>query len=266
MTNVSVVLPAFRARPTIARAVTSIRAAAAQARVGTEIVIASDDGTDYAPLVGEAPDLTFAEIGPVATGPGATRNRALDLARGDWVGFLDADDTWCVSYLSALLPLARSHGAAFARVSVLAEDNEVLHVPAERNLDFATMGTTGASFHPLVRRDWAGPFRETPAQDVFHAVEVLALAGGSAPVGDAVYQLRLGSDTVTRHPSFADRLERAYADYAAQIRAGASRVPAMHAQSAAAVFDAKRALNADYIRAGGTESYYAFVSRRLKRA
>ena len=55
----------------------------------------------------------------IQSGAGPTRNRALQAAKGDYIAFLDADDTWEKNYLAAVLPLAQNFGAAFGSTSVL---------------------------------------------------------------------------------------------------------------------------------------------------
>ena len=263
--RVSVILPAFRAQATIWRASNSVAQAVARsglARDDVELVIASDDGVDYADLI--APDLNrrFAPIGPVRTGPGAARNRAMAEARGAFVAFLDADDTWSPDYLAQVLPLAERQGVAFAQTRVFADAREILRLPAREILTLGTIGESGASFHPVLRRDWAGPFGPDPAQDVLHTVEALALAGGSAPVAvEAGYELRLGAATVTRAADFSERVDRAYQRYADDILSGRTRVPEHLQAEAAEAFDAKRQLNQEFKTAHPGESFYHFVAR-----
>src|SRR5438093_3533114 len=91
MPTVSVIIPAFRAHDTIARAVDSLRA---QSCVDWEAVIVPDDGNDYRSVLAYDARLRFAAAGPVATGPAAARNRGLEIARGRLIAPLDADDAF----------------------------------------------------------------------------------------------------------------------------------------------------------------------------
>jgi glycosyltransferase involved in cell wall biosynthesis len=88
---ISVVIPAWRAERTIARAIRSVLAQT----VAVDEIIVVDDGS---------PDDTAAAVAPFGdrvrlvrqanAGASAARNTGVAAARGDLVGFLDADDEW----------------------------------------------------------------------------------------------------------------------------------------------------------------------------
>jgi hypothetical protein len=87
---VSVLIPCFNAARTIAAAVESVRA---QTYPHREIVVVDDGSSDGSQRVLhelEAPDLRW--VGGPNGGACAARNRALALAKGEFVQFLDADD------------------------------------------------------------------------------------------------------------------------------------------------------------------------------
>jgi len=259
----SVVIPAFRARDTIAAAVRSVGAGGLVAEA-VEIVVASDDGGDYATVPGLA-GCRFTPPGPVRSGCGAARNRALDAARGGFVTFLDADDTLEPGYLAATLRLARRHGLAFGETSVIEDGREILRLPGGRDLGFADLAETGASFRPVVARARAGHFLNRPSQDTLHTLELLAGAGGRAPVAPVACRLCLNPASVTRAQGFAESLDAVYADYIRQIGAGRTRIGLDFRGAAMAVFEAKRGLNRAFMAGGRGESYYGFVAHRLAR-
>ncbi|MFL5383388.1 MAG: glycosyltransferase family 2 protein [Longimicrobiaceae bacterium] len=114
--DISVIIPAYRAEPFIRRAVGSVLG---QTRSPAEIVIASDDGTDYAALLRASglsdPRIRCVSTGAVRTGPANARNTGLAAARGRIIATLDADDLLAPRALEVLAPLALLHGAAYCR-------------------------------------------------------------------------------------------------------------------------------------------------------
>lgn len=205
--RVSVIIPAFRAFDTLARGLETVAACGLPERA-VEIVIAPDDGADYSRFSDGWGQRRVLPPGPVRSGAGPTRNRALAAASGDFIAFLDADDSWEEGYLAATLPLARAHGVAFGRTSIVEDGREILRLPRTATLHFTDVGATGASFHPVLRRDWAGPFVNRPSQDVLHTVEALALAGGRAPVAEPAYRIHLNPVSTTAAADYSARRRR----------------------------------------------------------
>lgn len=121
--SISVIIPAYRAERLIQRAVRSVLE---QTCPPAEIVIASDDGTDYAALLREGglsdPRIRCVSTGAVGTGPAHARNTALDAARGRIVATLDADDLLAPRALEVLAPLVLLHGAAYCRPAFVDQD------------------------------------------------------------------------------------------------------------------------------------------------
>lgn len=58
-------------------------------------------------------DAVVVAVDATHDGAAATRQRALQMARSDWVAFLDSDDWWYPHHLSTLLDLAREHDADY---------------------------------------------------------------------------------------------------------------------------------------------------------
>ena len=91
---ISVVIPAYNAAATLARALDSVLA---QSHAAHEIVVVDDGSADATEAV-VAGYTDSARATPVRylrqdnAGPSAARNRGVEAATGDWIAFLDADD------------------------------------------------------------------------------------------------------------------------------------------------------------------------------
>ncbi|UXN69031.1 glycosyltransferase family 2 protein [Devosia neptuniae] len=98
----SVVVPLYNKGPHIERALSSVLG---QTLAPVEIIVVDDGSSDggYEWVKAQSNGLIRHEQRG-APGPGgyAARNRAIDMAHGDWIAFLDADDEWRVDHLAAL--------------------------------------------------------------------------------------------------------------------------------------------------------------------
>jgi glycosyltransferase involved in cell wall biosynthesis len=251
--DLSVLIAAYRLRDEVPAAVASVLERAAGAAV--EVVVASDDGTDYAPLLPDDPRLRFAPVGPVASGAHAARNRALALATGAHVLMLDGDDALEGPADGIARALAAVGGAGAVLVPSIVRDAAglaVRRVPAEgvRRFGFAGWASAFASLHLIVRRDLAAPFRPFRLiDDVLFDLAALAAAGGEVPVAEGLayrYQLRPGQATDTEGGRFDAEYARALGLIVAD-GAGFGR----HAGEAAAVLRRWRAMNR-LVGGGGT--------------
>ncbi|WP_127145073.1 glycosyltransferase family 2 protein [Pelagibacterium montanilacus] len=116
---VSVVMPAYRARPTIARAVKSLLD---QTHTAFELVVVSDDGVDYAAVLEDAgiadPRIRHVSTGAVGSGSPPARNLGLEHARHDLCAILDADDRFAPQKLALMVPAALEHGLASCALTI----------------------------------------------------------------------------------------------------------------------------------------------------
>lgn len=89
--KISAVIPAYNSARFIAAAVTSINA---QTTAIDEIIIIDDGSTDNTEqIVADLPG-NIVYVKQPNQGPSAARNRGIEMAKGDWIAFLDADDQW----------------------------------------------------------------------------------------------------------------------------------------------------------------------------
>ena len=99
---VSVILPVFNGERYLAEAIASIRR---QPHSPLEIIVIDDGSTDGTAFLLErlGPDIQV--VHQSNQGPAVARNRGLELATGDVIAFLDADDFWPHDKLQLQLPV-----------------------------------------------------------------------------------------------------------------------------------------------------------------
>ncbi|MGH7842869.1 MAG: glycosyltransferase family 2 protein [Candidatus Binataceae bacterium] len=109
MVTVSVVIPVFNGEAVIGAAVES---ALAQRFDDFEVIVIDDGSTDATLRVLEGYRSRLQLLQQENRGPAAARNAACRVARGRYLAFLDADDTWMPDKLAACVPLLDRDGAA----------------------------------------------------------------------------------------------------------------------------------------------------------
>jgi PST family polysaccharide transporter len=110
----SVVMAAYNAAETIDQAIASVLA---QTLSDLELIVIDDGSTDDTAerVRAHTADPRVRLHRQDNAGPSRARNRAIELARGRYVGILDSDDVWLPDYLELMVgALERAPGAAFA--------------------------------------------------------------------------------------------------------------------------------------------------------
>ena len=107
--TVSVVMPVYNGARTLREAVDSILT---QTFRDFELIICNDASTDKTrSVLKNIKDERLKVIhNDTNLGPGPSRDRAIEIARGTWLAFTDADDTWVAERLETLLRAAGSAG------------------------------------------------------------------------------------------------------------------------------------------------------------
>ncbi len=89
--TISCIIPVYNAARYLAEALDSVLA---QSVAADEIILVDDGSTDDSRHVASQYADHVTLVHQVNQGPAAARNRGLQLARGDLIAFLDADDLW----------------------------------------------------------------------------------------------------------------------------------------------------------------------------
>jgi glycosyltransferase involved in cell wall biosynthesis len=108
MHDVSVVIPAYNAARYLPETIASVHA---QTLTPIEIIVVDDGSNDNTAKV--ASGMGAKVISQKNAGQAAARNRGVEAAKGDWIGFLDADDFWYPEKLERQIALASETGADF---------------------------------------------------------------------------------------------------------------------------------------------------------
>jgi len=110
--TVSVVIPAYNADCYIGSAIRSVQA---QTISDLEIIVVDDASTDNTAAIVREFSATDTRVHYARmaknSGPAASRNRGLTLARGEWIALLDADDRFHPNRLETLLSFSQSTDA-----------------------------------------------------------------------------------------------------------------------------------------------------------
>lgn len=204
---VSVLMPALNATETIEAAIASVF----DDDVPAEILVADDGSTDGTVEMIRAMNDDRVKLlftGGHRLGANAGRNVGLDAAKGDWIAFLDPDDTWLPGRLSALLDVAGQTGSDWIADDILVvyvdSGNQVratstlfaqrgLRVSATRPLSLEDLIRYDLGvLQPLIRRslleDPKIRFPGPATSDFIFSFWSLAAAGGGTLVGDAMYR------------------------------------------------------------------------------
>jgi glycosyltransferase involved in cell wall biosynthesis len=116
---VSVVIPFHGSADVLRRALASVHDQDFTEPIQT-IVVVDGDGGDLSKVKSDFSNVAF--IHQNNSGPGSARNRGIDAARGEFIAFLDADDVWAPSKLSAQIEQMRREGSSWSQHSYAVTD------------------------------------------------------------------------------------------------------------------------------------------------
>ncbi len=173
----SIVIAMHNAATTVGRALESLQA---QSEPHWEAIVVDDGSTDASASIVEkyaAVDTRVRLVQQPNAGAGAARNTGLDRCRGDFVGFLDADDWLEPAALEVLLAACGQTGAACGACLHCDQDgrplawNQSCARRAEVGLNELLTREAFAIHSQLIRRDLAGETRFRTHLDCFEDLD-----------------------------------------------------------------------------------------------
>lgn len=95
---ISVIIPLYNNASTVSRAIQSVLN---QTLSCSELIVVDDGSTDGSrEVVEQVTDDRISLLTQANSGVAAARNRGIEMARGEWIAFLDADDEWKPGFLA----------------------------------------------------------------------------------------------------------------------------------------------------------------------
>lgn len=200
---VSVITPVYNAGKEIGKTLESIFN---QTYKNIEIVLVDDCSKDNSRDVIEQYKENHPEIvyfcQPTNKGAGVARNKALELAKGQFVAFLDADDMWHPEKIEKQLELLRKKNGAFSYTAIQMVDQNDQIVKTKRkvkeqvNYKFLLHNTMIATSTVVIDRTKLGDFRmplRRGGQD--YATWLMLLRDGTIAYGidEALEDYRVGN-------------------------------------------------------------------------
>jgi glycosyltransferase involved in cell wall biosynthesis len=271
---ISVITPAYRAENTILRAVESV---IAQTYSQWEMLIVSDDGIDYQSILADRgiadPRLRYFTTGRVGAGPNLARNIALDVASGEYIAPLDADDLFYPRRLERLLPLAIKHGMSgdnLAIVDATTHSPVRLFRPEKYAIYWFGLPTYARTLIPLIflfRRDViARPWDvdvELGADTLFN-LRAMERVGRVPFVESVLHEYHIMAESVCHASTAHEKAERAYTHCLEQLQSnGMGLETPQGMQITNEMLLRKRAINRRYaqtLEAGLCSNFQQFIA------
>jgi glycosyltransferase involved in cell wall biosynthesis len=263
--NLSIIIPVYNSKKTLVKSLNSINDQLIKKKIKIEIIIIIDDGKNYKHIIPKMRNGTIVKIYKskgIKTGPGNARNVGIKKAKGEYIGYLDADDEWSSNFLEKMYQAVKKCGIAFSATRVYSNEKLLGEFVGKNKkyLSLSDIGEIPCSFHPFVKKKNQILFENLKSQDVYNSAYLLNKKNKKIQITkDAYYKMNLQTKSVTTEEGFSHKINLAYKKY--QIKSLKLRNNKM-----ARVFAIRRIINKKFIEwnKSNNKSFYNFMSWRIK--
>ena len=262
--NLSIIIPVYNAKETLVRSLDSINNQIMTLKnLKVEIIIVVDDGKRYKNIIPTMKKNFYVKIiktNGIRTGPGNARNFGIKEAKGEFIGYLDADDEWSENYLKNMYKIVKKYGLALSETRVY-NGNELIGKFKGNNKNYLSLKDIGeipCSFHPFVKKKDQIKFENLCSQDVYNTAYLLNEKNKKLQITkDVYYKMNVQTKSVTTEEGFSHKVNLAYKNY--QIKSLKLRNIKM-----AKVFAIRRIINKKFVEwnKNNNKSFYKFLSWR----
>ena len=205
--RVSVITPVYNVEKYIDKKLESIFA---QTYKDIEIVLVDDCSKDNSAQIiakykEKHPEIIYF-LQPKNMGAGAARNKALELASGQYVAFLDSDDLWLPKKTEKQIKLMKEKKSPFSYAAIEMMDEEGKIIKGKRNLKetcdykYLLHNTIIATSSVIVDRSMLGDFRmplRRGGQDYATWLSLLRNGAVACGINETLVRYRVGSNSLS---------------------------------------------------------------------
>lgn len=205
--RVSVITPVYNVEKYIDKTLESVFA---QTYKDIEIVLVDDCSRDKSAQIIARYKESHLEIvyflQPKNMGAGAARNKALELASGQYVAFLDSDDLWLPEKTERQIKLMKEKNSSFSYAAIEMMDENRKTIKGKRNLKetcdykYLLHNTIIATSSVIVDRTVLGDFRmplRRGGQDYATWLSLLREGAVACGINDTLVRYRVGHDSLS---------------------------------------------------------------------